>query len=74
MATVPGRDIDATLEARQSRRRRAGMHLARTEMEVLLEALVEARVTLSAGEPVRGTNRGLFGFTELPFEIKPTNP
>ena len=48
----------------------AGMHLARTEMEVLLEVLVEARVTLSAEEPARGTNRGLFGFTELPFEIK----
>lgn len=47
----------------------AGMHLARIEMEVLLETLVEARVTLSAGEPVRGTNRGLFGFNELPFQI-----
>jgi hypothetical protein len=45
------------------------MHLARIEMEVLLETLVEARVTLSAGEPVRGTNRGLFGFNELPFQI-----
>jgi cytochrome P450 len=47
----------------------AGMHLARMEMEVLLEALVEARVRLSAGEPVRGTNRGLYGFAELPFQI-----
>jgi len=49
----------------------AGMHLARLEMEVLLEALVEARVTLSAGDPVAGTNRGLFGFTELPLRIDP---
>ena len=47
----------------------AGMHLARIEMEVLLEALVEARVTVSAGCPAPGTNRGLFGFAELPFRI-----
>jgi cytochrome P450 len=47
----------------------AGMHLARIEMEVLLEALVEARVMLSAGEPARGTNRGLFGFAQLPYQI-----
>jgi cytochrome P450 len=47
----------------------AGMHLARIEMEVLIEALVEAGVTLSAGEPVPGTNRGLFGFLELPYRI-----
>jgi len=47
----------------------AGMHLARIEMEVLLEALVEAAVTLSAGNPTPGTNRGLFGFTELPLRI-----
>ncbi len=49
----------------------AGMHLARIEMEVLLEALVEAGVNLTAGEPVMGTNRGLFGFAELPFRIDP---
>lgn len=49
----------------------AGMHLARIEMEVLLEALVEARVNLTAGEPVMGTNRGLFGFAKLPFRIVP---
>lgn len=48
----------------------AGMHLARIEMEVLLEALVEARVDLSAGVPQMGTNAGLFGFTELPFRIE----
>jgi len=49
----------------------AGMHLARIEMEVLIEALIEARVSLVAGEPVRGTNAGLFGFTELPFRLDP---
>ena len=47
----------------------AGMHLARIEMEVLLEALVEAGVTLEAGEPEIGTNRGLYGFTSLSFRI-----
>ena len=47
----------------------AGMHLARIEMEVLLEALVEARAILAAGEPTMGTNRGLFGFASLPFRI-----
>ena len=47
----------------------AGMHLARMEMEVLLEALVEAGATLTAGEPVMGTNRGLYGYRELPYRI-----
>ena len=47
----------------------AGMHLARLEMEVLLEALVEAGVTLEAGEPEMGANRGLYGFTKLPLRI-----
>ena len=48
----------------------AGMHLARIEMEVLLEALVEAEVELVAGAPVLGTNRGLYGFSSLPFELR----
>ena len=47
----------------------AGMHLARIEMEVLLEALIEARVSLTAGEPTPGLNRGLFGFAALPYRI-----
>jgi cytochrome P450 len=47
----------------------AGLHLARIEMEVLLEALVEADVMLVAGNPVMGTNRGLFGFSNLPFRL-----
>ena len=49
----------------------AGMHLARLEMEVLLEALIEARVKLSADEPTMGTNAGLFGFSELTYRIDP---
>ncbi len=49
----------------------AGMHLARIEMEVLLEALVEADVDLAAGAPVMGLNRGLFGFRQLPFRLDP---
>ena len=48
----------------------AGMHLARIEMEVLLEALVEAGVTPEAGEPVMGANRGLYGFAELPLRLE----
>ena len=48
----------------------AGMHLARLEMEVLLEALVEAGVSLEAGEPEVGANRGLYGFTALPFRME----
>lgn len=48
----------------------AGMHLARIEMEVMLEALVEAGAMLEAGEPEFGTNAGLYGFTGLPFRIE----
>jgi len=47
----------------------AGMHLARLEMEVMLEALLETNAEISAGKPVMGTNRGLFGFASLPFRI-----
>ena len=47
----------------------AGLHLARLEMEVLVEALVEADVALTAGSPVMGTNRGLFGYAELPYRV-----
>lgn len=47
----------------------AGMHLARLEMEVLVEALIEAGAVLTAGTPVPGVNRGLHGFTELPFRL-----
>jgi cytochrome P450 len=51
----------------------AGMHLARLEMEVLLEALIEADVSLSVGEPVMGANRGLFGYEKLPLRIDARN-
>lgn len=47
----------------------AGMNLARVEMEVLLEALVEQDADLAAGEAVMGTNTGLYGFTSLPFRL-----
>ena len=47
----------------------AGLHLARLEMEVMVEALAEADARLTAGEPVMGGNRGLYGFAGLPFRI-----
>lgn len=47
----------------------AGMNLARIEMEVLLEALVEAGVTLIAGERAMGANAGLYGFASLQYRI-----
>lgn len=50
----------------------AGMHLARPEMEVLPEALVEVGVTLEADEPTTGVNAGLYGFTALPFRMSRT--
>ncbi|MEY2926508.1 MAG: hypothetical protein RL367_985 [Pseudomonadota bacterium] len=51
----------------------AGMHLARIEMEVLLETLVDAEVEFAARPPVMGTNCGLFGFAELPFRLDPNS-
>ena len=48
----------------------AGMHLARIEMEVMLEALVECCGALEAGEPDVHANRGLYGFAKLPFELR----
>lgn len=47
----------------------AGMHLARIEMEVLLEALVECRFELWSGVPTMGVNRGLYGYTALPYKL-----
>ena len=47
----------------------AGLYLARMEMEVMLEALVDHGAPLWAGDPVVGTNKGLFGFLKLPFRI-----
>lgn len=48
----------------------AGMHLARIEMEVLLEALIETGVSIEAGEPVIGDNAGLYGFSALPLRLE----
>jgi hypothetical protein len=39
-------------------------------MEVMLEALIEADARLTAGTPTAGVNRGLFGYTDLPFHIE----
>ena len=47
----------------------AGLHLARIEMEVMLEALLENGCTLDAGAPDCGTNKGLLGFNSLPFRL-----
>ncbi|WP_428394335.1 cytochrome P450 [Lichenicoccus sp.] len=47
-----------------------GMHLAKMEMEVMLEALIEQCEILEAGTPEVHANRGLFGFTSLPFELR----
>ncbi len=52
----------------------AGMTLARIEMEVLLEALVEAEVDMGTGVPQLGTNAGLFGFTSLPLRLSRDRP
>lgn len=46
-----------------------GQHLARMEMEVMLETLVERCDALDAGAPEIGANRGLYGFTSLPFAL-----
>ncbi len=47
----------------------AGLHLARMEMEVLLEALVENVDSMESGEPVIGANRGLYGLETLPMRM-----
>ena len=47
----------------------AGMHLARMEMETLIEALIESGASLESGDPIIGTNAGLYGFTGLPMKL-----
>ena len=47
----------------------AGMHLARIEMEVLLEALVESNLALSVGNLEFGTNAGLYGHATLTYRL-----
>lgn len=46
-----------------------GASLARMEMEVMLEALVEHVGAIEAGQPVIGTNRGLYGLDKLPLTL-----
>ncbi|HKR18385.1 cytochrome P450 [Rhizorhapis sp.] len=46
-----------------------GMHLAKLEMEVLLEAMIERVARIEVGSPVIGTNRGLYGFDSLPISL-----
>lgn len=46
-----------------------GMHLAKLEMEVLLEAMIERVARIEVGDPVIGTNRGLYGFDSLPIRL-----
>ena len=48
-----------------------GMHLAKMEMEVMLEALIENVDRIEVGEPVVGCNRGLYGFDRLPMRMIP---
>jgi len=47
-----------------------GMHLARLEMEVLLEALVEQVADIDLVTVVHGVNRGLFGLDSLVLRLK----
>lgn len=46
-----------------------GMHLAKLEMEVMLEALLERVERIEIGQPVLGTNRGLYGIDRLPMTL-----
>jgi cytochrome P450 len=48
----------------------AGMNLAKLEMEVMLEALIEADAQLVAGTAIAGVNRGLYGYVDLPLQIE----
>ena len=47
-----------------------GAHLAKMEMEVMLEALIEHCEVIEAGAPEPLGNRGLYGFKSLPFELR----
>lgn len=46
-----------------------GMHLAKLEMEVLLEAMVERVARIEVGTPVTGVNRGLYGYDNIPIRL-----
>lgn len=47
----------------------AGMHLARLEMEVLLEALLAHVDRIEVAEPIPSSNGGLFGFESLRMRL-----
>ena len=47
-----------------------GLHLAKMEMEVMLEVLVEQCGTMEAGVPEVLANRGVYGFGSLPFALR----
>lgn len=47
----------------------AGMYLARLEMEVMLEALIEQVETIEVESPVYGTNQGLYGLDTLNVQL-----
>lgn len=46
-----------------------GMHLAKLEMEVLLEALIENVDRIEADDPVPSSNGGLYGFEALKMRL-----
>ncbi|MEM8490828.1 MAG: cytochrome P450 [Pseudomonadota bacterium] len=47
----------------------AGMFLARLEMEVMLEALVEQVDTIEVDSPMYGTNQGLYGLDSMQIRL-----
>lgn len=47
----------------------AGMYLARLEMEVMLEALIEQVDKIEVDAPVYGTNQGLFGLESVQVRL-----
>lgn len=47
----------------------AGMHLAKLEMEVLLQVLIEQVEHIEVGEPIVGSNQGLYGFDAVPIKL-----
>lgn len=48
-----------------------GMHLARLEMEALLEALVARVGTIAVGEPTIALNNTIHAFASLPVSVQP---
>lgn len=46
-----------------------GMHLAKLEMEIMLETLLERVERLEVDAPIFGKNRGLFGIDTLPMRL-----